>query len=138
MERGLAGRIIARLEERGLKIVGVKLLRIDEALARRHYAAHVEKAFFPGLLRFITSAPVIAIVFQGKDAVEAVRQSMGATDPLKAAPGTIRGDWGLDIGRNLIHGSDSPETARVEIGLFFRPEEIADWARDTDRWITEP
>jgi nucleoside-diphosphate kinase len=136
VQRGLCGAIISRLEQRGLKIVGMKLIRMDEALARRHYAAHVGKGFFPGLLAFITSSPVVAMVVEGKDAVEAVRQTMGATDPLKAAPGTIRGDYALDIGHNLVHGSDSLEAAEWEVALFFRPEEIVEWQRDVDRWVT--
>ncbi|MBI4234473.1 MAG: nucleoside-diphosphate kinase [Chloroflexi bacterium] len=137
MQRGLAGEIIGRLERRGLSIVGMRLVHIDRALAERHYAAHVGKGFFPGLVEFITSSPVVAIVFEGKDAVEAARQAMGATDPLKAAPGTIRGDLGLDIGRNLVHGSDSQESAEREIGLFFSPRELVEWRRDVDRWVTE-
>lgn len=137
VQRGLIGAIISRLEARGLLLVAIKLLRVDEALARRHYEAHVNKSFFPGLLKFITSSPIVAMVWQGKNAVDVVRATMGATDPLKAAPGTIRGDWALDIGRNLIHGSDSPESARREIEIFFRPEEIKEYSRDVDPWITE-
>ncbi len=137
VQRGLIGAIISRLEARGLLLVAVKLLTVDEALARRHYEAHVNKPFFPGLVKFITSSPIVAMVWQGKNAVDVVRATMGATDPLKAAPGTIRGDWALDIGRNLIHGSDSPESARREIEIFFRPEEIKEYSRDVDPWITE-
>lgn len=138
LQRGLAGEVISRLERRGLKIVGMKLLKMDRALAGRHYAAHEGKTFFPGLVGFITSSPIVAIVFQGKNAIEVVRQAMGATDPLKAAPGTIRGDLGLDIGRNLVHGSDSSEAAEQEIALFFSQEELVDWRRDVEPWITEP
>ncbi|MBI2936147.1 MAG: nucleoside-diphosphate kinase [Chloroflexi bacterium] len=138
LQRGLAGAIISRLEQRGLKMVGMKLLKVDLSLAQRHYAAHQGKPFFKGLVEFITSSPVMAMVLQGKDAIEVVRQAMGSTDPVKAAPGTIRGDWGLAIGRNLIHGSDSPEAAEKEISLFFSPEELVDWPRDTEPWITEP
>lgn len=137
MQRGLVGEVIARLERRGLKIVALKMLHMDLALARKHYAIHEGKPFFPGLVRFITSSPIVAAVLEGPGAVEAVRQAMGATDPLRAAPGSIRGDLGLDIGRNLIHGSDSLETAGQEIGLFFSPEEMLSYARDTDPWITE-
>lgn len=137
MQRGLAGEVIGRLERRGLKIVGAKLVKLDEALAQRHYAPHRDKPFFKGLVAFITSSPVLALVFQGKQAVEAVRQTMGATDPLEAAPGTLRGDYALDIGRNLVHGSDGPETAHEEIALFFREDELMDWPRETDPWITE-
>lgn len=138
LQRGLVGEILSRFERRGLKIVGMKLVRVDEALARRHYAAHEGKPFFPGLIRFITSSPVVALVLEGKDAVEVVRRTMGATDPAEASPGTIRGDYGLDIGRNLVHGSDSEETAREEIALWFREEELIPWERDLDPWLTEP
>lgn len=137
LQRGLVGEVIARLERRGLKIVAMKMVQVDEALAHRHYAVHQGKPFFAGLVRFITSAPVIAMVLEGREAVEVVRQTMGATDPVKAGPGTIRGDLGLDIGRNLVHGSDSPETAEREISLFFRPEEILAWERALEPWITE-
>ncbi|MBI4336227.1 MAG: nucleoside-diphosphate kinase [Chloroflexi bacterium] len=138
LQRGLMGAIISRLEQRGLKPVAMKLILIDTALARRHYAAHEGKAFFPGLVQFITSSPVVAMVWQGKGAVEVVRQLMGATDPLKSAPGTLRGDYGLDIGRNLVHGSDSPEAAEREVALFFSQKEIVDWPRSVEPWITEP
>ena len=137
LQRGLASTIIARLEARGLKIVALKLIQIDRELAQRHYQAHVDKPFFAGLVEFITSAPVIAMVIQGKNSVELVRQTMGETDPARAQPGTIRGDLGLDIGRNLVHGSDSPEAARQEIALFFDEKEILDYSRDVDPWITE-
>jgi nucleoside-diphosphate kinase len=119
MERGLAGEIISRLERLGLRIVGLRLLHMDEALARRHYAEHEGKPFFEELIRYITSSPVIAAVFQGNNAVKMVRQAMGDIDPARAAPGTIRGDLGIDIGHNSVHGSDSLETAEKEIRLFF-------------------
>jgi len=135
MQRGLAGEIISRLEKRGLKIVAVKMLQMDKGLAQRHYAIHKGKAFFNELVDFITSSPIIAGIFQGKDAVNLIRQTMGATDPAKALPGTIRGDFGLDIGHNLIHGSDSVENASKEITLFFSAEEICDYQRDIDKWI---
>ncbi|MBI1886309.1 MAG: nucleoside-diphosphate kinase [Chloroflexi bacterium] len=122
MERRLAGEIIARLERRGLDIAAMRLLRLDEATARRHYAEHREKPFFDELVRFITSGPIIAAVFHGPKAVEVVRETMGATDPRKAEPGTIRADLGTDITHNLIHGSDSPATAEREIALFFPGE----------------
>ena len=138
LQRGLVGEILSRFERRGLKIVGMKLVRVDDALARRHYAVHEGKPFFPGLVRFITSAPVVALVLEGKDAVEVVRRTMGATNPVEASPGTIRGDYGLDIGRNLVHGSDSEETARQEIALWFREEELVSWERDLEPWLTEP
>ncbi|MFH1140313.1 MAG: nucleoside-diphosphate kinase [Chloroflexota bacterium] len=137
VQRGLAGAIIARLEARGLKIVALKLMQMSEALAHRHYEAHVGKPFFPGLVQFITSGPLVAIVLEGKNAVAVVRTTMGATDPAKSSPGTIRGDLAIDMGRNLIHGSDSPEAAQREIALFFRESEIVDYRRDTDPWITE-
>ncbi|QFG04296.1 nucleoside-diphosphate kinase [Tepidiforma bonchosmolovskayae] len=137
MQRGLAGEIIARLERRGLKIVGMKLLRVTRELAERHYAEHVGKPFFPGLVEFITSAPVIAIAWEGKDAIKVVRATIGATNPVEAAPGTVRADFGLDKGRNLVHASDGPESAARELALFFAPEELLSWDRDVDRWVTE-
>ena len=124
VQRGLAGEIISRLERKELKIVAMKMLQMDKAMAERHYAIHEGKPFFSALVDFITSAPIIAAVVEGENAVESVRRLMGETDPLKAAPGTISGDFGLDIGRNLIHGSDSEENARQEISLFFSEEEI--------------
>ena len=124
VERGLAGEIIARLEKKGLKIVAMRMLQMSKAMAERHYAIHEDKPFFPALVDFITSSPIIAAVVEGKNAVEVVRRMMGETDPLQAAPGTIRGDFGLDIGQNLIHGSDSEENAQQEISLFFSEEEI--------------
>lgn len=137
MQRGLAGEILSRLERRGLKIVALKLLQMDEALAKRHYAVHEGKPFFDGLVRYITSSPIIAAVFEGRMAVEAARKTMGATDPVKAEAGTIRGDLGMDIGRNLVHGSDSVENAEKEISLFFSPQEIVSYRRATEGWITE-
>jgi nucleoside-diphosphate kinase len=136
VQRCLAGEILARLEKRGLKIVALKMLRMDRALAERHYAIHREKPFFNDLVNFITSGPIIAAVLEGEKAVESARQSMGATDPKKAAPGTIRADLGINMEHNLIHGSDSPENAAVEISTFFRPEELLSYTRDIDRWLT--
>lgn len=136
IQRGLAGEIVTRLERRGLKIVAMKMLHMDKTLAQRHYAIHKDKAFFNKLVDFITSSPIIAIVFQGKDAVEIIRQTMGETDPVKAKAGTIRGDFGLDIQHNLIHGSDSAENASEEINLFFSTEEILDYHKDVDRWVS--
>ena len=132
MQRGLAGTIISRLERRGLKIVAIKMLQMDKALAQRHYAVHKGKAFFNDLVDFITSSPIIAAVFEGEKAIEAVRQTMGATDPVKASPGSIRGDFGLDIQQNLVHGSDSAENAEKEMSLFFAPEEIFNYPKKTD------
>jgi len=137
LQRGLAGAIISRLETRGLKIVAMKLMRMTDTLAHRHYEAHVGKPFFPGLVDFITSGPLVAMVVVGKGAVDLVRRTMGETDPANAGPGTIRGDLAVDIGRNLIHGSDSLEAAQREIALFFQESEILDYRRDTDPWITE-
>lgn len=137
MQRGLIGAVLGRLEARGLKLVGLKLIAIDEALARRHYAEHEGKPFFTGLVSYITSSPVVVGVFEGPNAIEAVRGTVGATNPVKAAPGTIRGDFALEIGRNLIHASDSPATAEREIGLFFRDAELVGYERATDRWILE-
>ncbi len=127
MQRGLASTIISRLEGQGLKPVALKMLHMDKALARRHYAIHKGKPFFEGLINYITSTPIIAIVFEGKGAVEVIRRTMGATDPAKAEPGTIRRDFGSDIQHNLVHGSDSIETAEKEIILFFAGDEIFDY-----------
>ncbi len=137
MQRGLAGELIARLERRGLRIVALRLLHMDEALARRHYAEHEGKPFLEGLIRFITSGPLIAAVFEGNRAVELVRQTMGATDPAKAEAGTIRGSLGIDMGRNLIHGSDGLQTAEREIALFFDQDQIISHERSIDPWVFE-
>lgn len=137
VQRGLAGEIIARFEKKGFKIAALKMLRISRELAEKHYGEHVGKPFFESLVGFITSGPVVAMVVEGKDAVSAVREMMGATDPLKALPGTIRGTYGIDIGRNIIHGSDSKESAAREIALFFKEEELWDYSRAIDRWIYE-
>ena len=135
MQRGLAGEIISRLENKGLQIVAMKMLHMDKALAQRHYAVHKGKAFFDDLVNFITSSPIIAIIFQGKNAVEIIRQMMGETDPAKAHSGTIRGDLAIDIGHNLVHGSDSLENASREIALFFSAEEIFSYERALDTWL---
>lgn len=137
LQRGLVGPILGRLEQRGLKLIGLKLIRIDEALGRRHYAEHVDKPFFPGLLEYMTSSPVVAAVFEGPNAVAAVRHTMGETKPVESGAGTIRGDYALEVGRNLVHGSDSPESGLREAALFFSDDELVPWARDTDRWILE-
>ncbi len=137
VQRGLIGTIISRLENRGLKIVAMKMIQMDEDLARRHYAVHEGKPFFESLIKFITSGPVVVMVVEGPNAIEIVRRTMGATNPAEASPGTIRADFALEIGRNLIHGSDSPEMAEKEVNLFFHPSEILSYARDTDRWIFE-
>jgi nucleoside-diphosphate kinase len=135
MQRGLAGEIISRLERRGLRIAAMRMLRVDEELAARHYAEHTEKPFYRTLVDFITSSPIVAAVIEGPKAVELVRATMGATDPAKSAPGTIRGDYALYITQNLIHGSDSPESAAREIGLYFDETEIHSYPRDIDRWL---
>ena len=132
MQRGLAGTIIARLEKQGLKLVAIKMLHLDKALAKQHYAIHVDKPFFNSLVNYISSAPIIAIVFEDKGAIEAIRKTVGATDPAKAEAGTIRRDFGVNIERNAIHGSDSVETAAKEISLFFSADEIFDYQRETD------
>jgi nucleoside-diphosphate kinase len=124
MERNLGGAILARLEASGLKIVALRMLRVDKALANKHYAVHIDKPFFKDLIAYITSYPIIAAVLEGKNAVDVARKTMGATDPKKADPGTIRRDFGLDLQRNSVHGSDSPENAAIEISLYFKPEEI--------------
>jgi len=136
VQRGLVGEITSRLERMGLKLVGMKLMAIDQELAHRHYGIHEGKPFFESLIRYITSAPVVVMVWQGPGAISLVRRSMGSTNPQEAAPGTIRADFGLDIERNLIHGSDGPETAETEINLYFAPGELVDWERSTDPWIT--
>ncbi|HIP96567.1 MAG TPA: nucleoside-diphosphate kinase [Anaerolineae bacterium] len=137
VQRGLIGEIITRLERRGLRLVALKMIRMSQELARRHYAIHEGKPFFEPLVAYITSAPVVVMVWEGPRAIEIVRQTVGATNPADAAPGTIRADYALEIGRNLVHGSDGPQTAATEIALFFTPEEILSWERDTDRWIVE-
>jgi nucleoside-diphosphate kinase len=137
VERGLVGEIIARLERRGLKIVGLKLVKVTQSLARKHYAIHEGKSFFEPLISYITSSPVVAMVVEGSNAIEVVRRTMGATAPAEATPGTIRADYALEIGRNLVHGSDGPETAQQEIALWFKEGELVSWARTTDQWIFE-
>ncbi|MYE55388.1 MAG: nucleoside-diphosphate kinase, partial [Chloroflexi bacterium] len=129
--------IIARLERRGLKLAGMKMIHVTQELAHRHYGAHVDKPFFGALVSFITSSPLIAIAVEGENAVEVVRTTMGTTNPVDATPGTIRGDLGLTIGMNLIHGSDSPESAETELALFFDESEIIDYERGIDDWIIE-
>jgi nucleoside-diphosphate kinase len=124
MERGLAGVIIGRLQGEGLKLIALKMLRMDKALAERHYAVHKEKPFFKDLVKYITSTPIVAAAFEGEGAVERIRKLMGATDPAKSAPGTIRQDYGLDVQRNSTHASDSPQNAAKEIAIFFTKKEI--------------
>jgi nucleoside-diphosphate kinase len=137
VQRGLVGEIVTRLERRGLRLVGLKLTQIDNALARQHYGEHEGKPFFNGLIEYITSGPVLVGVIEGTNAIEAVRATMGVTNPAKSAPGTIRGDLAIETGRNLIHGSDSSESAAKEIARFFQKEELLSYTRDADKWIYE-
>lgn len=137
VQRGLVGAIISRLEARGLKIVAMKMLQMDREMASQHYDVHRQRPFFQGLVEFITTSPIIAMVLEGSNAVELVRRTIGSTDPVQAEPGTIRGDLAVEIGRNLIHGSDSLETAATEISLFFKSEEIPGYTRSVEPWITE-
>lgn len=137
VQRGLIGEIIGRLERRGLKIVGLDMRAISRETAARHYAEHENKPFYAGLIEHITSGPVVLIVLEGPRAVAVARATMGKTNPVDALPGTIRGDLGLMTGRNLIHGSDAPESAERELVLFFGDRELASWPRSDDRWILE-
>jgi nucleoside-diphosphate kinase len=137
VQRQLIGPIITRFEQRGLKIVAMKLMLVSKDLARKHYAVHEGKPFFEPLIDYITSAPVVVMVVEGPNAIQVTRNTMGATNPINAAPGTIRADYGLEIGRNMVHGSDGPETAAAEIALWFDQSEILRYERDVDRWILE-
>ncbi len=137
VQRGLVGEILGRLEGRGLKLIALKMMEVSRELATRHYAEHQGKPFYEGLLSFITGGPIVAMIWEGREAVTVVRSLMGATDPLKAAPGTIRGDLALDHGMNLIHGSDSPSRAEAEMALFFTAKELHEYERTADRWIRE-
>lgn len=137
VQRGLIGEITLRLERRGLKLVAAKFLLVNRELAEKHYAVHLGKPFYEGLIDYITSAPVMAMVWEGPQAITAVRQTMGATRPVEAAPGSIRHDYGLSVGRNLTHASDSPENAAFEIGLWFKESELVTWQRPVDEWIFE-
>ena len=137
MQRGLVGEIIGRLERRGLRMVGMKLMQVTRDLAEKHYGEHVGKPFYEGLVSYITSSPVIAAVFEGTNAAAAVRGSVGATNPAEAGAGTIRGDFGLEIGRNLVHASESPESGARETAIFFDDDELIEWTRNVDKWIFE-
>ncbi|MBV9357056.1 MAG: nucleoside-diphosphate kinase [Chloroflexi bacterium] len=137
MQRGLLGPILTRFEARGLKFVGLKLMRVSPELAQHHYAEHEGKPFYPGLIAYITSGPVVVGCLEGTNAVQVVRSTLGVTNPASAAPGTIRGDFALDIGRNLVHASDAPETAVRELALWFTAQELVDYGRDVDRWVFE-
>ena len=137
VQRGLIGQIIGRIEQKGLQVAAAKLIQLDQNTAEKHYGEHMVKPFFTGRVNFITSSPIMAMVIEGVNAIEVMRTTMGSTNPVEAAPGTIRGDYGLSIGLNLIHGSDSVDSAKREIALFFSKSEIIDYSRDVDKWITE-
>ncbi|MBE9100752.1 nucleoside-diphosphate kinase [Vacuolonema iberomarrocanum] len=137
VQRGLAGEIISRFENKGFTLVGLKLMQVSKELAETHYAVHKERPFFAGLVEFITSGPVVAMVLEGDGVIAAARKLIGATNPLTAEPGTIRGDFGANIGRNIIHGSDAPETAQQEIALWFTEAELASWTPTLMPWIHE-
>ncbi len=137
VQRGLIGEVTARLERRGLRLVGAKFMNVSKDLAETHYAIHKGKPFYEGLIQYITSAPVMAMVWEGPNAIAAVRQTMGATRPTEAAPGSIRHDFALEVGRNLTHASDSVENGEKEVMLWFKPDELVSWQRTVDPWIFE-
>lgn len=137
VQRGLVGEIISRFEAKGFTLVGLKFMQVSRELAEQHYGVHREKPFFAGLVDFITSGPVVAMVWEGDGVITAARKMIGATNPLNAEPGTIRGDLGVDIGRNIIHGSDAPETATQEVSLWFKDEELVSWQPSLSSWIRE-
>lgn len=137
VQRKLVGEIIRRFEAKGFTLVGLKLMSVSRELAETHYGVHKEKPFFPGLVNFITSGPVVAMVWEGKGVIASARKIIGATNPLNAEPGTLRGDFGVDVGRNIIHGSDAPETAEQEIKLWFKDEELVSWSPSITSWIYE-
>ena len=137
VQRGLVGEVISRLERRGLRLVAARFIQVSRELAETHYAIHKGKPFYDGLIKYITSAPVMAMAWEGPNAVAAIRQTMGATRPTEAAPGSIRHDFALEVVRNLIHASDSVENGGKEVALWFKPGELVDWKRDIDRWIFE-
>ena len=137
VQRGLTGEIIKRFEQRGLRIVGMKFTQVSKELAEKHYAVHRERPFFKSLVDYIISAPVVVMALEGTDAVKAARNTIGATKPSESAAGTIRGDFALEIGRNLVHGSDSVENGVIEVGNFFSDAELVSWGRNTDTWIFE-
>lgn len=137
VQRGLIGEVILRLERRGLRLVAAKFIAVSDELAKTHYAIHQGKPFFDGLIRYITSAPVMAMVWEGPNAINAIRQTMGATRPTEASPGSIRHDYALEIGRNLTHASDTVENGIKEVSLWFRPDELISWDRAIDKWVFE-
>ena len=136
VQRALVGEILSRFERRGLRLVGLKLIHIDRPLAEQHYAVHQGKPFYDGLIEYITLSPVVVAVLEGPHAIQVVRNTVGGTRPHEAAPGSIRGDFGVDVGRNLIHASDAPETAQTEVALYFKSNELLSYQRDVDRWIS--
>jgi nucleoside-diphosphate kinase len=138
VQRQLVGRILARYEDRGLRLVGLKLVNVDRDLAERHYAVHRGKPFFAGLVEFITSAPLVAVALDGPNAIAVVRAINGATRPHEAAPGTVRGDFALETAQNIVHASDGPQTAAMELALWFDPAELLEYERDIDRWVLAP
>ena len=137
VQRGLIGEVISRLERRGLRLIGAKFIQVNQSLAETHYAIHQGKPFYDGLIRYITSSPVMAMVWEGPNAVAAVRQTMGATRPTEAAPGSVRHDFALEVGRNLTHASDTIENSETEVALWFQPSECVNWDRSVDPWIFE-
>lgn len=137
VQRGLVGEVISRLERRGLRLVAARFMDVSRELAETHYAIHKGKPFYAGLIEYITSAPVMAMVWEGPNAVAAIRQTMGATRPTEAAPGSLRHDFALEVGRNLTHASDSPENGESEVSLWFKKNELVTWKREADRWIFE-
>lgn len=137
VQRGLIGEVFMRLERRGLRLIAAKFLRVSKTLAEQHYAEHKGKPFYNGLIEYITSAPVVAMAWEGPEAVAAIRQTMGSTKPTEATPGSLRHDFGLQIGRNLTHASDKPERGNEEVALWFKEDELVKWEREIDRWVFE-
>jgi len=137
VQRALVGEVISRFERRGLRLVAAKFMQVSLELAKSHYAEHEGKPFYDGLISYITSAPVMAMVWEGPNAVAAIRQTVGSTKPVESAPGTIRHDFALEVGRNLIHASDKPETGAREVALWFKSEELVEWTREVDKWVFE-
>lgn len=137
MQRGLMAEILGRFERRGLRFVGMKLMQVDRPLAERHYVEHQGKGFYEGLLDYITASPVVVAAIEGPDAIQAIRSTVGSTNPVAAVPGTIRGDFGMTVGRNLVHASDKPETGQREVALFFDDSELLSYERSADRWVFE-
>lgn len=137
VQRGLSGQLITRFEQRGLRIIGMKFIAVSRELAQKHYAVHEGKGFYEGLVSYITSGPVVVMALEGTNAVQAARNTIGSTRPNEAAPGSIRGDFAIEVGRNLVHGSDSPENGQIEVANFFDESELVSWSRSNDSWIFE-